>query len=167
MSVKWLRTIKITNAPAMTKDETSKYSDLRDDGIAELFTFPMGVKSLITSPSPGLGLGPKGYYQVTGIAWSGSGRIQRVEVSADGGNSWADADLDATILPKCLTRFRSAWKWNGGPAVLLSRATDEQGHVQPTRAAVIEGRASNSTYHYNGIQAWQVDGNGELSNVYV
>lgn len=167
MSVKWLRTIKITNAPAMTKDETSKYSDLRDDGIAELFTFPMGVKSLITSPSPGLGLGPKGYYQVTGIAWSGSGRIQRVEVSADGGNSWADADLDATILPKCLTRFRSAWKWNGGPAVLLSRATDDQGHVQPTRAAVIEGRASNSTYHYNGIQAWQVDGNGELSNVYV
>ena len=166
MSVKWLRTLKITAAPAMTKDETSKYSDLRDDGIAELFTFPMGVKSVITSPSPGLGLGSAGYYQVAGIAWSGAGRIRRVEVSADGGKSWADAALDEHVLPKCLTRFRSAWKWNGGPAVLLSRATDEQGNVQPTRDAVIKGRASNSTYHYNGIQAWQVSSDGELRNVY-
>lgn len=165
-SIKWLRTIRVTDRPAMTKDETSKYSDLRDDGIAELFTFPMGVKSVITSPSPGLSLGPPGPYQVSGIAWSGAGRIRRVEVSADAGRSWADAALDDHVMPKSLTRFRIAWRWDGGPATLLSRATDEQGNVQPARAAVLEGRASNSFYHYNAIQAWRVDEDGELSNVY-
>lgn len=167
MSVKWLRSLKITDQPGMTKDETSKYSDLRDDGIAELFSFPMGVKSVITSPSPGLSLGRPGIYQVSGIAWSGIGRIRRVEVSADGGKSWAVSALDEHVLPKSLTRFRSAWNWDGGPAVLLSRATDDAGNVQPTRAAVLAGRASNSFYHYNGIQAWQVSTEGELSNVYV
>jgi sulfane dehydrogenase subunit SoxC len=165
-SVKWLRTIKVTDQPAMTKDETSKYSDLQDDGNAYLFTFPMGVKSVITSPSPGLTMGDRGIYQVSGIAWTGAGRIRRVEVSADGGKSWADAALDEHVLPKCLTRFRAAWNWDGGPARLLSRATDETGAVQPTRDAVMRGRASNSFYHYNGIQAWQVSTAGEISNVY-
>ncbi len=166
MCVKWLRSLRVTEAPAMTKDETSKYSDLMDNGRANLFSFPMGVKSLITSPSPGVNLGPKGIYQVKGIAWSGSGRIRRVEVSADGGKSWADALLDEHVLPKCLTRFRTAWDWNGGPAVIMSRATDENGNVQPTRSQVLEGRASNSFYHYNGIQAWAVNSDGALRNVY-
>lgn len=167
MSVKWLRTLRVTAEPAMTKDETSKYSDLLADGRARLFSFPMGVKSLITSPSPGLSLGPKGVYQIKGIAWSGAGAIRRVEVSADGGASWADAALDEHVLPKCTARFRSAWRWDGGPATLLSRATDTQGNVQPTRAAVLEGRASNSFYHYNGIQAWAIDEQGAARNVYV
>lgn len=166
MSVKWLRTIRVTDRPGMTRDETSKYSDLNDAGRARLFTFPMGVKSLITSPSPGLHLGPRGRYQVTGIAWSGAGRIRRVEVSADGGQSWAEAALDAHRLPKCLTRFRSAWDWDGAPAIIMSRATDETGNVQPTRDTVLAGRASNSFYHYNGIQAWQIDEQGEVRNVY-
>lgn len=167
MSVKWLRSIKVTAEPGMTKDETSKYSDLRDDGKAELFTFPMGVKSVVTSPSPGVGLGPKGIYQVKGIAWSGSGRIRRVEVSADGGKSWADAALDDESLPKCLTRFRTAWRWDGAPATLVSRATDDAGNVQPDRASVMRGRANGSFYHYNAQQAWQVDTDGGLRNVYV
>ena len=165
MSVKWLHALKVTDQPAMTKDETSKYSDLRDDGVAELFSFPMGVKSVITSPSPGLDLGPQGIYQVSGIAWSGSGRIRRVEVSADGGATWADAALDDTVLPKCLTRFRIPWQWQGGAATLVSRATDDTGAVQPRRDAVLEG--SRSFYHYNGLQAWRVSSEGELSNVYI
>jgi sulfane dehydrogenase subunit SoxC len=164
--VKWLRTIKVMNQPAMTKDETSKYSDLNEEGIAQLFTFPMGVKSLITSPSHGFSMGPTGIYQVSGIAWSGSGKIKRVEVSADGGSSWADAALDEHVLPKCLTRFRSAWNWNGGPAVIMSRATDEAGNVQPTRTQVLDGRANGAFYHYNGIQAWAVSEAGEVTNVY-
>lgn len=167
MCVKWLRTIKVTAEPAMTKDETSKYSDLRDDGVAELFSFPMGVKSIITSPSPGLELGEQGVYQVSGLAWSGAGRIRRVEVSADGGRSWAEAALDEHVMPKCLTRFRIPWRWEGGTATLVSRATDDTGAVQPTRAAVLEGRASNSFYHYNGLQAWRVAESGELNNVYI
>jgi sulfane dehydrogenase subunit SoxC len=166
MSVKWLRTIKVVDQPAMSKDETSKYSDLQKDGSAKLFTFPMGVKSLITSPSHGLNLGPRGIYQVKGLAWSGAGRIRRVEVSADGGRTWADAALDEHVLPMSLTRFRSAWRWEGSPAVLMSRATDEAGNVQPSRSALLAERAAGAFYHYNGIQAWQVSENGEVSNVY-
>jgi len=166
MSVKWLRTIKIVDQPSMSRDETSKYSDLQDNGVSRLFTFPMGVKSVITSPSPGLQMGSKGIYQISGIAWTGAGKIRRVEVSADGGKSWADAALDEHVMSKCLTRFRSAWNWNGGPAVILSRATDETGNVQPTRNVVLAGRAKGAFYHYNGIQAWQIGANGEVSNVY-
>ncbi len=165
-SVKWLRTIKVMDRPAMAKDETSKYSDLNDEGIATLFTFPMGVKSVITSPSHGMTMGPTGTYQLSGIAWTGAGKIKRVEVSADGGRSWADAALDEHVLSKCLTRFRAAWDWNGGPAVIMSRATDEAGNVQPTRGQVLKGRAAGHFYHYNGIQAWAVGGNGEVTNVY-
>jgi sulfane dehydrogenase subunit SoxC len=166
MSVKWLRTIKIVDQPSMTRDETSKYSDLQDSGVSRLFTFPMSVKSVITSPSPGLQMGPKGIYQISGIAWTGAGKIRRVEVSADGGRSWADAALDEHVMSKCLTRFRAAWNWDGGSAVILSRATDEGGNVQPTRDVVLEGRAKGAFYHYNGIQAWQIGANGEASNVY-
>lgn len=167
MSVKWLRTLKVTSAPAMTKDETSKYSDLHADGRAGLFSFPMGVKSVITSPSPGLDLGPKGVYQISGLAWSGAGRISHVEVSADGGQSWAEAALDEHALSKCLTRFRAAWDWNGGPSVLLCRASDEHGSVQPTRTQALAGRGANSFYHYNGQTAWAVSEAGEVSHVYV
>ena len=166
MCVKWLRTIKVIDQPAMTKDETSKYSDLRKDGVSELFTFPMGVKSVITSPSPGLSLGRSGLYQISGIAWSGAGKIKRVEVSADGGDSWTDAALDEHVMSKCLTRFRSAWRWDGSPSVILSRATDESGSIQPTREVVLSRRSLAAFYHYNGIQAWHVAESGEVSNVY-
>ena len=165
--VKWLRTIKVTSTPSMTKDETSKYSDLRDDGVAELFTFPMEVKSIITKPSPGLDLNKAGIYQINGIAWSGMGKIKKVELSADGGKTWAEANLDDHVLSKALTRFRSAWKWNGGPATLMSRAIDEKGNVQPTRENWLKGRAGNTFYHYNAIQIWHIDQEGKASNVYL
>ena len=151
----------------MTKDETSKYSDLRDDGIAELFTFPMGVKSVITSPSFSLNLAGPGIYQIKGIAWSGSGRIKNVELSADGGKTWAEALLDEHILPKALTRFRSAWKWDGAPATIMSRAIDEKGNIQPTREQWFVGRAKNTFYHFNAIQTWGVNTAGEVNNVYL
>jgi sulfane dehydrogenase subunit SoxC len=166
MSIKWLRSIKVTDQPAMAREETSKYSDLHPDGKARLFTFPMGVKSVITSPSPGLDLGARGVYQVKGIAWSGAGRIRRVEVSADGGRTWGDALLDEHVLPKCLTRFRIPWRWDGSPSVLKSRAIDETGAIQPTRDAIIAERGRNFFYHYNGIQAWQVLESGEVRNVF-
>jgi sulfane dehydrogenase subunit SoxC len=167
ISVKWLRTIKVTAGPAMTKDETSKYSDLMNDGKARLFTFPMGVKSVITSPSPGLAMREPGIYQISGLAWSGSGRIRRVEVSTDGGVSWAEASLDAQVLPKCLTRFRAAWRWDGGPATIMSRAIDETGNEQPTRSHWLQGQSNGNYYHYNAIHAWRIGEDGEALHVYV
>ena len=166
-SVKWLRNLTVTDQPQLSKDETSKYSDLQADGRAKLFTFPMGVKSVITNPSPGLQLQAKGVYQVHGIAWSGAGAIRRVEVSADGGQSWADALLDDHVLPLSLTRFRIGWDWQGQSGLLLSRATDDQGNVQPTRALVLKGRGAGSFYHVNAIQAWSVSDQGTLENAYV
>jgi sulfane dehydrogenase subunit SoxC len=166
MHVKWLRRLKVTPTPTMTKDETSKYTDLQADGKALMFTFPMEVKSLITRPSLSLTLQGPGFYEVSGIAWSGKGTIKQVEVSADGGRTWAAAALSAPVLPQALTRFRIAWQWNGAPAVLKSRATDDTGEVQPTRDALVAAHGTNVLYHYNAIQAWQVETNGEVKHVY-
>jgi sulfane dehydrogenase subunit SoxC len=167
MSVKWLRRIKVTAEPTMTKDETSKYSDLQPNGRSLLFTFPMEVKSVITSPSGAQTMQGPGLYQISGVAWSGFGRIRRVEISADGGKTFAEAALDGPVLPQAFTRFRLAWRWNGSPSVLMSRAVDETGAVQPTRAVLMATRGAQFRYHYNAIQSWNVAAGGAVSNAYV
>ena len=166
MSIKWLHRLELTAGPAMSRDETSKYSDLQPDGSALLFTFPMAVKSVITAPSPGLGLPGRGTWEVSGLAWSGHGRIRRVEVSADGGRSWTDAHLEEPVRDKCLTRFRAPWRWDGGPAVLMSRAIDDGGRVQPHRRHWLDEHGARSFYHYNAIQSWAVSPDGAVRNVY-
>ena len=166
MNVKWLRRLKLTTGPAMTKDETSKYTVLLKDEKAWQFVFRMEVKSIITRPSPGLMLKGPGFYEISGLAWSGNGSIRQVDVSADGGKSWAPAALQGPILPKAPVRFRAAWQWNGGPAVLQSRATDDTGMVQPTRAVFAEERGLRGVYHYNAIASWRIDEKGEAANVY-
>jgi len=165
-NVKWLRRLKLTAAPVMAKDETSKYTVLLQDGKAWQFVFPMEVKSIITHPSPGLALKGAGFYEISGLAWSGKGRIRQVEVSADAGKSWAPAALQEPVLPKALTRFRAAWQWDGGPAVLQSRATDETGMVQPTRAQFVAERGLRGQYHYNAVASWRIDDKGEASNAF-
>jgi sulfane dehydrogenase subunit SoxC len=165
MQVKWLRRLKLTEAPVMTKDETSKYTVLLPDGKAWQFVFPMEVKSVITRPSPGLTMKAPGFYEIAGLAWSGNGRIRQVEVSADGGKSFAPAQLQEPVLPRALTRFRAAWQWNGGPAILQSRATDDTGMAQPSRAEFAKDRGLRGVYHYNAIASWQVDEKGEVANV--
>jgi sulfane dehydrogenase subunit SoxC len=166
MNVKWLRRIKVTEGPTMTKDETSKYTISLPDGKALQFVFPIEAKSVITRPSPGLAMKGAGLYEISGLAWSGYGKISKVDVSADGGNSWAPAALQEPVLAKALTRFRVAWRWNGGPAILQSRATDESGYVQPTRARLIAQRGTKTIYHFNGIASWAVGENGEVRHVY-
>jgi len=165
-NVKWLHRVKVTAEPVMSREETAKYTDLLPDGKARMFTFPMGVKSIITSPSGGMAMQGAGLYQISGLAWSGAGRIRRVEVSADGGSSWGVAALSETVLPKALARFRMAWRWDGGPAVLQSRAIDETGAVQPSRDALLAGRGVNYHYHYHAIQSWAVSADGKITNVY-
>ena len=166
MSVKWLRRIKVTAGPTMTKDETSKYTDLLASGKSLMFTYPMEVKSVITAPSPGLILKGPGLYEISGLAWSGAGKITKVEVSADGGRTWGEAALSEPVLAMALTRFRMAWRWDGGPAILKSRATDEKGAIQPTRDKLVADKGTQFLYHYNAIQAWSVVPGGEVKNVY-
>jgi sulfane dehydrogenase subunit SoxC len=175
MNVKYLRRIKLVDAPAMSFYESRTYAQILPGGKAYQFYFLQEVKSFITHPSPGLKLDSPGLYEISGIAYSGNGRIAKVMVSADGGRSWAQAALQEPINPKAFTRFRAPWRWDGGPAVLQSRAWDEAGNVQPTRAEIIARRGETKTIpnvlgfptqHYNTLTSWGVDRTGEVKHVY-
>ena len=161
--IKWLRRLKLGNQPFQTREETSKYTDLEPDGKAVQFNFIMEVKSVITRPSPGFQLKQTGFHEISGIAWSGNGRITKVEVSVDEGATWTEAALQDPVMPRCLTRFRLPWSWKGGPAVLQSRATDETGAVQPTRASLLSERGSEFYYHYNAISSWRLASDGTFA----
>ena len=163
--IKWLRRLKLGTAPFMTREETSHYTDLMPDGTARQFTMVMEAKSVITHPSGGQQL-QAGFVEVRGLAWTGNGRITKVEVSTDGGKTWQPARLDDPILPECPTRFTLPWRWDGQEAVLQSRCTDETGYVQPTRQALIAVRGLNSVYHYHAIQSWKVARDGRVTNVH-
>jgi sulfane dehydrogenase subunit SoxC len=162
--VKWLRRLKALDQPAMTREETSKYTDLMADGTARQFTFDMEPKSLITRPSGGDTLARPGLYELTGIAWSGRGTIAKVEVTTDGGATWTVAQLQTPVLPRAHTRFSWSWKWDGGEALIASRCSDDTGYTQPPLGELIKVRGVNSQYHNNGIQAWKVAADGKISN---
>ena len=159
-NVKWLRRLELGTKPWMTRWETSKYTDPLKDGTARIFSLVMDAKSIITTPSVPTKLSGHGWRSVSGIAWSGRGRITRVEVSADGGATWHDAELQGIVHPKAHTRFAMMWNWDGSGTVLLSRATDETGYVQPTRKALMDARGSGTDYHNNAIRGWRVEPDG-------
>jgi len=168
--IKWLRRLDVSDKPFMTREETSKYTDLLGNGKARQFSFTMEAKSVITFPSGEMKLPGPGFYEITGLAWSGRGRIARLEVSVDGGKNWNLAALQDPVLPICTTRFRFPWFWNGQPSVLQSRATDETGYVQPTLQQLVDIRGLagpfGSVYHLNAIQSWSVAADGSVSNVH-
>jgi sulfane dehydrogenase subunit SoxC len=167
MNVKWVTSLFVTDTPAHTKSESGEYSELLADGQTAQFTFGMGVKSLITHPSALMTMQGPGFYEISGLAWSGAGEITKVEVSADGGQSWADAELTGPVLSRALTRFSIPWVWDGAPTDLMSRATDETGTVQPTRTAWKAKYAPSNFLHYNAIQPWRITAQGEVENVYL
>jgi sulfane dehydrogenase subunit SoxC len=162
INIKWLRRIELSDRPFMTRDETAKYTDTMPDGTALQFTFGMEVKSVITRPSGGYRIPAKGFWEITGIAWSGKGKIRRVEVSTDGGSTWGDAQLQEPVLAMAHTRFRYPWVWDGREAVLMSRATDDTGDAQPDLDALVRERGLDSLYHNHAIQAWRVDSDGSV-----
>jgi sulfane dehydrogenase subunit SoxC len=164
MNIKWLRRLQIGDKPFMTREETSRYTDLNADGIADQFVYTMDAKSVITSPSGGMRLSGPGRCDITGLAWSGRGRILKVEVSVDGGASWRIAELDGDPLPKCTVRFHLPWKWDGNEVRLQSRTTDETGYVQPTHDELVALHGVNYVYHYNAIHTWQIGKGGEVIN---
>jgi len=163
-NVKWLRRIQVADQPFMTKDETSKYTDLMADGKARQFSFAMEVKSVVATPSGGQKLSGRGFREIRGFAWSGRGTVTQVEVTVDGGETWEEAQLDEPRLPRAFTRFRLPWVWNGDPARIASRAVDDTGQVQPTNEALIDARGLNSVYHHNGIKWWNVSAEGDVTN---
>ncbi len=168
VNVKWLHRLEVTDAPAYSKDESGLYTQVLADGRIERFAFHMDVKSVITRPSGLQTLpDPKGFFEIAGLAWSGHGRIARVEVSVDGGASWSAAQLHGPVLDRAFTRFTFPWRWEGRKAVLMSRASDEHGRVQPLRSAWKRRYAMHSFHHYNAVQSWRVSADGRVENLYV
>jgi len=166
-SVKWLRRLEVGDQPWNTREEALHYIDMLPDGRHRQYTWINECKSVITTPSGGQVLLGTGYYEITGLAWSGRGRIAHVDVSVDGGRTWREARLQEPVLDKALTRFRLDWMWDGSPAVLQSRAVDETGYVQPRMRTLRAVRGTRAIYHNNAIQSWRVDPNGEVSNVQI
>jgi len=166
-NVKWLHNLRLTDQPYMARDETAKYSDLMPDGKARIFAYRMEAKSVITFPSGGQTLSGPGLYEITGLAWSGGGKIERVEITTDRGKSWVTAQLQEPRLPNAFTRFRLTWRFDGREAVIASRATDETGYVQPSREQLIAVRGTNSGYHFNGMKFWKVNADGTVTNAEV
>jgi sulfane dehydrogenase subunit SoxC len=165
--VKYLRRVEVGDQPWAAKDEALHYVDLMPDGTHRQYTSIQECKSVITTPSGGQVLLDKGFYNISGLAWSGRGKVRRVDVSVDGGRNWREARLQSPVMDKCLTRFSLDWVWDGKPALLQSRAVDETGHVQPSYRQLRAVRGTRSIYHNNAIQSWLVQESGEVGNVQV
>ncbi len=163
--VKYLRRIEVGDKPYGAKDEVLHYVDLMPNGLHRQYTSIQECKSVVTTPSGGQVLQGKGFYSITGLAWSGKGKVRRVDVSVDGGRNWRSARLETPVLSKCLTRFNLDWTWDGKPALVQSRATDDTGYVQPTYRQLRAVRGTRSIYHNNAVQTWLVQESGEVKNV--
>ncbi len=166
-SVKWLRRLEVGDKAWYHREETSKYTDLLANGRARKFSYLQECNSVVTFPCPEKPLREKGRYEVEGLAWSGSGKIKRVDVSFDGGVNWRPARLKGLVLPKALTRFGLDWEWDGGPAMIQSRAVDETGYVQPTFTQLRQARGMSSIYHRNAIHTWRLHADGKVTNVQI
>lgn len=168
INIKWLGRLHVVNHPYMSREEAATYTDLMPDGKARIFSFVMEAKSVITRPTGGQTLPGPGFYEITGLAWSGRGLIKRVEISTDGGGVWQNTSLNQPVLPKALTRFSLPWRWDGKGTSLQSRCTDETGDVQPTHEQLIAVRGLNpgpdGFDHYNGIKIWYVHRDGRVSH---
>ena len=163
--VKYLRRIEVGDMPYGAKDEAVHYMDLMPNGLHRQYTNIQECKSVVTTPSGGQVLLDKGFYNITGLAWSGKGRIRKVDVSVDGGRNWRPARIEGPVQNKSLTRFNIDWVWDGRPALIQSRATDDTGYVQPTYRQLRAVRGTRSIYHNNAVQTWLVQESGEVKNV--
>ena len=164
MHIKWLRRLKFGDQPWMTRWETDRYTQLLANGKAMQFQLRMETNSVITSPSGMMEIRP-GYHPITGLAWSGHGKISKVEISTDEGRTWKQAQLNDPLLPKAQTRFQMDWVWDGKPTKIVSRATDEKDNVQPDRKSFIAKIGTNALNHYHAQQTWSIDGDGRVRNV--
>jgi sulfane dehydrogenase subunit SoxC len=165
--IKYLRRIKVVDRDYMTYDD---YGHINPDARAAALTNQIGPKSVITFPSGGQQLPGPGFYEISGLAWSGAGAIRKVEISIDAGQSWRDAELRSPAYRMAHTRFGFNWKWDGKECVLMSRCTDELGTMQPTRseAAKYWNKPLDEKFRVPGndntVQPWKVTSDGSVHN---
>jgi sulfane dehydrogenase subunit SoxC len=164
LNIKWLRRLKFGDRPWMTRWETARYTQLLANGKARQFQLRMETNSVITSPSGMMEVRP-GYNRITGLAWSGHGKITKVEISTDGAKTWTQAQLNHPVLPKAQSRFQMDWVWDGKPTKIVSRSTDEKGNLQPDRKSFVDQMGTNALFHYTAQQTWSIDAAGRVRNV--
>jgi sulfane dehydrogenase subunit SoxC len=166
-NTKWLRRIQVTDEYQLNMDD---FGHLRKDATSAALGYRWGPKSVITFPSGSQKLPDQGWYEITGLAWSGQGTVSKVEISTDGGNSWNVAELKGTPNRMAHTRFGYMWKWDGGEHVIMSRTTDDTGAIQPTRQQAAEFFKKPYTPKYappglnNTIMPWKIAGDGSVTN---
>ena len=163
LNIKWLRRLKFGDQPWMTRWETARYTQLLPSGKARQFQLRMECNSVITSPSGTMVIKP-GYNRITGLAWSGHGKIAQVEISTDSARTWKAAALNAPVLPRAQTRFDIDWEWDGRPTKIVSRSIDDNGNIQPDRDSFVAQMGTNALFHYNAQQTWSIDENGRVRN---
>lgn len=164
LNIKWLRRLEFSDQPWMTRWETARYTQLQTNGNAIQFQLRMDTNSVITFPSGAMVIKP-GYHRITGLAWSGHGKIAKVEISTDGAKTWKEAQVNLPVLPKAQSRFQMAWVWDGKPTKIVSRSIDDKGNVQPDRKSFIAAVGTNALFHYNAQQTWSIDETGRVRNV--
>jgi sulfane dehydrogenase subunit SoxC len=160
--IKWIRRLEVIAQPNMSRDETSKYTDPLPNDTARRFSFVMDVKSTLTRPTYPAVLREPGWTELSGLAWSGRGKITRVDISTDGGRTWAAAELQPPVFEKAHVRFTRMWNWDGRRTTILTRAADDTGATQPTLAQFRARRGAGTDYHYNYIRAWTVESDGRV-----
>jgi sulfane dehydrogenase subunit SoxC len=164
--IKYLRRIKVVDQYYMTYDD---YGHINSDARAAALAEQIGPKSVITFPSGGQKLPGPGFYEISGLAWSGAGEVKKVEISTDGGQHWQDAEFRSPVYRMAHTRFALPWKWDGKECVLMSRCIDELGTRQPTRleAGKFFGdppERSRVRGNDNSVQPWKIASDGSVTN---
>ena len=161
-NVKWIRRIEVADKPFMTREETSKYTETVKGGKIRQFSFDMDARSIITFPAYPIQV-EKGWIEIRGLAWSGRGKIHKVEISVDAGKKWFNATLQEPVLDKAHTHFRFLWKWNGDETEIMSRAIDETGYIQPSLKQLVDARGTDmGGYHLNPVTAWVIKKDGKV-----
>ena len=166
---KWLRRIKVVDRYYMNYNDFGHlHEDAKEKDAA--LSYQIGPKSVITFPSGGQQLPGKGFYEISGLAWSGGGAIKQVEVSTDGGKKWNKAEFRGTPQRMAHARFAYQWNWDGNETELQSRCTDEIGQVQPSRAQIAKywNKPFDETFSVpgldNSMQPWRIAADGSVTN---
>ena len=166
---KWVRRIKVVDQYMINYND---FGHLDQDAKEAALGYQIGPKSVITYPSGSQRLPGRGFYEISGLAWSGGGVIRKVEVSTDAGKSWKVAEFKGTPQRMAHTRFGLPWTWDGKETVIMSRCTDELGSVQPSRVQIAEHfhKPVDPSFSVpgldNSIQPWHIASDGSVTNGY-
>jgi sulfane dehydrogenase subunit SoxC len=168
MNIKRLRRIKITDELTMFH---RMYEKQHPNNKITWFTMEMPPQSCILRPSGGQQLTRRGFHEIRGIAWTGAGKITKVEVTVDGGKTWKEAHVEGPVHSKADTRFTFPWSWNGEETIIAARCTDEKGSTQPStpeaarmRGMDVQSLKTQAVQRNNVVQPWKIGRDGKVSN---